>query len=91
MLGIKFSAMKQQRRSAFAVAAAFYLTDKNHVVAFNVSAAVETFKAGCRTLEQGRTCGTFSKGNALPAVGLLAGKTLGQLFLVSGQNVDGVM
>jgi len=68
MLGVKLAAVVQQRRSAFAAAAAFDLSDKNHVSTLLVAAAVKAFKAGRCASQQGRTGYSVDKTNALPAV-----------------------
>ena len=83
--------MKQQRRCAFAVAAAFDFTDKNHVVAFFVATSVEALKAGCRTGQQRRAAASISKQYVVPAIVAFAGKAFSQLLLVSRQDIDGVM
>ena len=53
MFGVELAAMKQQRRCAFAVAAAFNFANKNHVIAFQVTASVKAFKASCGASQKG--------------------------------------
>ena len=42
MLGVKLSAVVKQRRGTFAVCASLHFTDKDHMVAFLVLAAIAT-------------------------------------------------
>ena len=91
MFGVELAAVVQQRRSTCAVAAAFNFTDKNHVIALGVLTAVKAFKAGSAAGQQWCTGHAVGKSNAIPAVVPLAGKTLGQALLVSGQDVDGIV
>ena len=91
MLGIKLAAMKQQWRSIGAVVTALDFTNKNNVVALFVAAAVEAFKGCRRTIEQRQAAGTVGVCDATPALFTLAGKTLCQLLLVCGQNIDDVV
>lgn len=53
MFGVELAAMKQQRRGTGAVAAAFHLTDKDHMVALFITAAVKAFKGCGRAAQEG--------------------------------------
>jgi hypothetical protein len=64
------------------VAATFNLADKNHMVAFHITAAVKALKAGHSASKQRRAALTFDKGHVSKPVGVPSGKTLRECLLV---------
>ena len=91
VLGVKLAAVVKQRRGVGLVLAMLHFANKNHVVAFNVAAAVKAFKCGRGAAQQRRTRHAIGESNAVPAVNPFAGKPLGQLFLVRRQNINRVV
>lgn len=91
MLGVEPPVVKQQRRGIGAVCAVGHSANKNHMVAFCITAAVDALKMRCCTFNQRCAAEALAGGNAVEAVRAGAGKAQRQVFLVSRQYVDGVV
>ncbi len=90
-MGIKLTAMVEQGARRLQVVATFYLTDKNNVIAFFMAAAVKALKSGYGTFNQRDSVMTSAPSHARKAVNVFGGKLIGEMYLVSTENIDGVM
>lgn len=83
--------MVEQWRGARAMSAVLDFTDKNHVVALYIAAAIEALERGHCACQQGRAAKPFDKIHISKAVHPTGGKKLCQRLLVGCQDVDGVV
>jgi hypothetical protein len=90
-VGIKLTAMVEQGIRRLQVIAAFYLTDKNNVIAFFMAAAVKALKSGYGTFNQRNSVVTSAPGYARKAVSVFGGKLIGEMYLIRTEDVNGVM
>jgi len=90
-VGIKLTAMVEQGTRRLEMAAAFYLTDKNNVIAFFMAAAVKALKSGYGTFNQRDSVMTSAPGHARKAVNVFGGKLIGEMYLIRTEDVNGVM
>jgi len=90
-VGIKLTAMVEQGTRRLQVVAAFYLTDKNNVVAFFMATAVKALKSGYGTFNQRDSVLTSAPGHTLKAVNVFGGELIGEMYLISTEDVNGVM
>jgi hypothetical protein len=71
--------------------AAFYFTDKNNVVAFFMATAVKALKSGYGTFNQWDSVVTSAPGHTLKAINVFGGELIGEMYLISTEDVNGVM
>jgi hypothetical protein len=90
-LGIKLTAMVEQGTRRLQVVAAFYLTDKNNVVAFFMATAVKALKSGYCPFNQRHSVLTSAPGHTLKAINVFGGELIGEMYLISTEDVNGVM
>ena len=90
-VGIKLTAMVEQGTRRLQVVAAFYLTDKNNVVTFFIATAVKALKSGYGTFNQWDSVVTSAPGHTLKAINVFGGKLIGEMYLISTEDVNGVM
>jgi hypothetical protein len=90
-VGIKLTTMVEQGTRRLQVVAAFYLTDKNNVVAFFMATAVKALKSGYGTFNQRHSVMTRATGHTLKAINVFGGKLIGEMYLISTEDVNGVM
>jgi hypothetical protein len=90
-VGIKLTAMVEQGTRRLQVVAAFYLTDKNNVVTFFIATAVKALKSGYGTFNQRDSVLTSAPGHTLKAVNVFGGELIGEMYLISTEDVNGVM
>jgi hypothetical protein len=90
-VGIKLTAMVEQGTRRLQVVAAFYLTDKNNVVAFFMATAVKALKSGYGTFNQRNSVVTSAPGHARKAINVFGGKLIGEMCLFCTKNIDGVV
>ena len=90
-MGIKLTAMVEQGTRRLEMAAAFYLTDKNNVIAFFMAAAVKALKSGYGTFNQRNSVMTRATGHTLKAINVFGGKLIGEMCLFCTKNIDGVV
>ena len=90
-VGIKLAAMVEQGAAYLEMAAAFYLTHKNHMVALFVAAAIKALKSSDCTRNQRYTVLTCAPGHAGKAVDVFGGKLVGEMRLFGTEHIDSVM
>jgi hypothetical protein len=90
-VGIKLTAMVEQGTRRLEMVAAFYFTDKNNVVAFFMATAVKALKSGYGTFNQRDSVLTSAPGHTLKAVNVFGGELIGEMYLISTEDVNGVM
>jgi hypothetical protein len=90
-VGIKLTAMVEQGTRRLQVVAAFYLTDKNNVVAFFMATAVKALKSGYGTFNQRHSVMTRATGHTLKAINVFGGKLIGEMYLIRTEDVNGVV
>ena len=90
-VGIKLTAMVEQGTRRLQMVATFYLTDKNNVIAFFMAAAVKALKSGYGTFNQRNSVVTSAPGHARKAINVFGGKLIGEMCLVSTENINSVM
>ena len=90
-VGIKLTAMVEQGTRRLQVVAAFYLTDKNNVIAFFMAAAVKALKSGYGIFNQRDSVMTSAPGHASKAVNVFGGKLIREMRLFCTKNIDGVI
>jgi hypothetical protein len=90
-VGIKLTAMVEQGTRRLQVVAAFYLTDKNNVVAFFMATAVKALKSGYGTFNQWDSVVTSAPGHTLKAINVFGGELIGEMYLISTEDVNGVV
>ena len=71
--------------------AAFDFANKDHVIAFKVTATVEALKTGSRPSQQGGATSAVLKCNIGKSVNALGGKPFRKRLLIGCQNIDRVM
>ena len=90
-VGIKLTTMVEQGTRRLQVVAAFYLTDKNNVVTFFIATAVKALKSGYGTFNQWDSVVTSAPGHTLKAINVFGGELIGEMYLISTEDVNGVM
>jgi hypothetical protein len=90
-VGVKLTAMVEQRIRRLQVIAALYLTDKNNVIAFFMAAAVKALKNGYGTFNQRDSVVTSAPGHAFKAINVFGGELIGEMRLFCTKNIDGVI
>jgi hypothetical protein len=90
-VGIKLTAMVEQGTRRLEMVAAFYFTDKNNVVAFFMATAVKALKSGYGTFNQWDSVVTSAPGHTLKAINVFGGELIGEMYLISTEDVNGVM
>lgn len=90
-VGVKLTAMVKQGTRCSEMAAAFYFTDKNNVIAFFMATAVKALKSGYGTFNQWDSVVTSAPGHTLKAVNVFGGELIGEMRLFCTKNIDGVI
>ena len=90
-VGIKLTTMVKQGTHRLEVIAAFYLTDKNNVVAFFMATAVKALKSGHGTFNHRDSVVTGAPGYAFKAVYVFGSELIGEMRLFCTKNIDGVI
>ena len=90
-VGVKLTTMVKQGTHRLQVIAAFYLTDKNNVVAFFMATAVKALKSGYCPFNQRHSVVTSAPDYASKAINVFGGKLIGEMCLFCTKNIDGVV
>lgn len=90
-VGIKLTAVVEQGAACLEMAAAFYLTDKNHMVPFFMAAAVKALKSCDGAINQRYTVVTRAPSHTGKAVDVFGGELVGKVRLFCTEHIDRVM
>lgn len=90
-VGIKLTTVVEQGTRRLQVTTAFYLTHKNNMVTFLMATAVKALKSGYSTINQWRPMVTSAPSHTRKAVYVFGGELIGEVCLVSTENINSVM